>query len=85
MLLTRILTTPQDCFYGMCNSITSLEGYCDFEIVEKVFAKEDANSLRQYLRDNKPRSIKTCFWWVMGLKEPRIEWLEKQIKIETKS
>lgn len=82
-LLNRILTTPQINFFGMCDSITVLQGYCDFEIIENAISNEDAMSLRQYLRDNKPRDIRTCFWWDTGDKHPRIDWLKGQIEIGT--
>lgn len=73
---------------GLCVLITFL--YC-----RRIINEQEREKLREYLRKNIPFTknvIKRrflswtftkeiyCYWWTEGHKEPRLKWLDKQIK-----
>lgn len=64
--------------FGLCALIWELyrEGLISFE-EEKI--------LIRYLKENRPKNLRTYFkspwYWTQGRQRPRIKWLKKHIKI----
>lgn len=62
-------------FLGMCLSASELRDF-------REISHEEHLSIKEYLKNNKPvLCMGMVYWWNRGDKEPRIEWLEKQIKL----
>ena len=75
-LLKFVLSTmDRFCFFGLCIHIDSL--YLNGHI-----NKDEHYSLTLYMEDNKPEGADIDkYWWPKGEKEPRLDWINKQIQI----
>jgi hypothetical protein len=60
-------------FNGMCLIIMRMNNQNLISLDERVL-------LIRYFEENKPKHIKTSYWWKVGDKVPRLKWLNKQIK-----
>lgn len=73
ILLQQVRDSAWDDFYGMCCEISRLWGDGQITTLEDV-------ELCKYLKDNRPPELTDTYWWEQGEKEPRIDWLNKQIE-----
>lgn len=63
-----------DTFSGMCILVWHL-GCSEIITLDEEFILED------YLEDNEPESVKNqAYWFPYGEKQPRIDWINEQIK-----
>ena len=63
-------------FNGLCSTIHEM-------LIVREINWEEYQELRNYLKIHAPKKryvYNKNFWFEIGLKEPRQEWLEKQIK-----
>lgn len=68
-----------DGFTGMCMTISCLK-YLDRGV---NISNYDHDWLRDYVEKNKPFiwfwKSEGGYWWEIGVKEPRLKWIDKQI------
>ena len=84
LLMLRHNVDVESDFYGMCSCISIM-------LCTQIEWKE-CDILLNYLRKHKPlrahirsflgTDIRYQYWWKIGLKEPRLRWLDRRIKIE---
>ena len=77
LTLLKSSVTKDKEFRGMCFSI-------DILIDGEVISWDEWSELSDYLKDNRPEFCSRAFWWDMGVKKHRIEWLTDQIRKEKK-
>lgn len=77
ILLQQVCKKNQDEFTGMCGEVGLLHR-------KDIITYKEAESLIEYIEDLEPENVyfHTGYYWCPGLKEPRIEWINKRIKIE---
>ena len=63
-------------FFGMCGSIQEMREYA------KSIGYGEADILKEYIDDNRGKNRykpSPLYWWKPGNKQPRINWLNRQI------
>ncbi len=74
-LLKFVLSTMDRFCFGLCVHI-------DYLYLNGHINKDERYSLTLYMEDNKPEGADIDnYWWPKGEKEPRLDWINKQIQI----
>lgn len=78
-LKVKIINVESYRFRGMCLAIVEMRGIGSISI-------EEYKSIFNYFNQNAPQIMQgykqaiNKFWWTQGKKEPRLNWIDEQIK-----
>lgn len=63
---------PTPLYGGMCPILVDME-------LDEMISEEEYNILLRYIQGNKPDNVGVAYWYTIGHKEPRLEWIKQQI------
>lgn len=74
LILLREYIVKQYIFWGMCAEIREM-----YQI--ELISNKEFKILESYLKNNKPKNtFYDDFWWKEGKKQPRLDWIDEQLK-----
>lgn len=73
LILLREYIVKQYDFLGMCSEIRDMY---HIDLISSV----EYDILTNYLKNNKPENINDNFWWIPREKQPRLDWINEQLK-----